>query len=84
MQMSLFIQPWFEVAIMRRKKKRGGGQLQSCAHELTHPLIPGSPKSSTFTCPFGNTNRGGTAAPSADTASSSITKTSESDHKVYL
>src|SRR6266481_8459016 len=83
MQMSLFVQPWSEVAILRRKKKRGSGAV--ICSQVDSPTDPGKhSKSLMLTCPFGSTNRGGTAAPSVDTASNRVTKTSESNSVAYL
>src|SRR6266481_10087966 len=50
----------------------------------TYPPSPGSPRSSMLICPFSSTNNGGTLTPSAETASSSVTKTRESNHATYL
>src|SRR6266481_8891745 len=50
----------------------------------TYPPSPGSPRSSTLIFPFSSTNNGGTMTPSAEMASSSVTKTRESNRAMYL
>jgi len=73
-----FFHPWLEV-VPKKDQKKGGGVNGYHAHRRSK-WLPQSWKLQiiTLTCPFGRTNIGGMAAQSADMASRSITRTSDS------